>query len=88
MTSDAKKITSRIIRTTLDLDQPVIDALKALQKKQNQFVGKVAASLLAKALKDSQTTDPVNTMKWNSDSMGARVDTSNKEALNRVLDQA
>lgn len=76
------------MRTTLDIDKPVLDGLKALQRGRKETLGQIASRLLAQAL--SAETVPVRKAKrlnWISQPMGARVDLADKDALYRILDE-
>lgn len=77
------------MRTTIDLESPVLEELKRVQLEEGVSLGKLASRLLADALafrrKKSDKT-PVKLV-WKSGRMGALVDLSDKDALYRVLDQ-
>jgi hypothetical protein len=76
------------MRTTLDLDKPVIDGLKALQKTEKRSLSRIASRLLAEAL-DRQTSVPKKpaSLTWTARKMGARIDLADKDAVYRILDQ-
>jgi hypothetical protein len=72
----------------LDLDKPVLDGLKALQKKENRSLSQLASQLLAEGLAHygkKEISSPV--FQWKSQPMEALVDLTDKEALYQVLDQ-
>ena len=76
------------MRTTLDIDDPVLRELKKLQTKEGKSLGRLVSDLLARALKEDSapstaTTPPV----WIAKPMGARVNLSDKEAVHRALDR-
>ncbi len=78
------------MRTTLDIDDPILNELKKLQQRDRRSLGQLASSLLAQALKEHQQAEsqcPTVTFEWNTASMGARVDLSDKEAVSRILDE-
>lgn len=77
------------MRTTLDIDGPVLRELKQLQKKEKKTLGRLVSDLLADAL-GRRRTKPVRRsgFVWASRAMGARVDLRDKDALYAVLDQA
>ena len=77
------------MRTTLDIDQPILDELKRLQKREGKSLGQLASSLLAEALKreKSGASAAPPAFDWISAPMGARVDLRDKDALYRALDQ-
>jgi len=78
------------MRTTLDIEKPVLDELKKLQKRGKKPLGQIASSLLAQAMKDniSSANDPSDhKLHWTTANMGARVDISDKDGLYRILDE-
>ncbi len=77
------------MRTTLDIEQPVLEELKKLQKEEKQSLGKLASSLLAEALSHREASgskDADAPFEWATSDMGAKVDISNKDALYKALD--
>ena len=77
------------MRTTLDLEAPVLEELKRVQQEEGLSLGKLASRLLAEALA-FRRKKPVKVAKlsWNTGRMGALIDLEDKEAVHRVLDQA
>jgi hypothetical protein len=78
------------MRTTLDLEKPVLDGLKALQKKEKRSLSRIASELLAEALGVRQNAErrrSEETFAWNSAPMRARVDLRDTDALYRILDE-
>ena len=82
-------LTSRIMRTTLDLDLPILKELKAFSKSHSYSLGKAATQLLMEALAMHKTKKKkvLPTFKWNSQPMGAKIDILDKDALYKILDQ-
>ena len=80
---------SCIMRTTLDLDLPILRELKNLSQSCGESLGTVATRLLAEAL-SAKKREKVVTPKlhWISRPMGAKVDLSDKDALYKILDQS
>ena len=79
------------MRTTLDIDKPVLDELKKLQKVVKKPLGQVASALLAEALaahRFKTESRPVRALQWHSSSMGARIDLGDKDAVYRTLDRS
>ena len=76
------------MRTTLDIDDPVLRELKQLQTKEGKSLGRLVSDLLARALKED-ATPPAATAPpvWIAKPMGARVNLSDKEAVHRALDR-
>ena len=77
------------MRTTLDLDKPVLEGLKALQKKEKRSLSRIASELLADALSAKRRAGKAGhvSFSWNSSAMRARVDLQDKEAVFRILDE-
>jgi hypothetical protein len=46
------------MRTTLDLEKPVLEGLKRLQKEEKLPLGKIASRLLAEALAGKRSANP------------------------------
>jgi len=74
------------MRTTLDIDDPVLRQLRKRQKGSGKSLGQVASELLAQALADKHESAAPAELRWTSRPMGALVDVSDKEALYRALD--
>jgi hypothetical protein len=76
------------MRTTLDLDKPVLDGLKALQRCDRRSLSRIASSLLAEALarREREGASEAPELRWTSSDMGARVNLADKEALYRALE--
>ncbi|MBE2205404.1 MAG: antitoxin [Chthoniobacterales bacterium] len=74
------------MRTTLDLENPILEELRALGKREGRSLGDVASRLLAEALSKHKNTKAPG-FSWKSQPMKARVDLSDKEALFAILDR-
>lgn len=75
------------MRTTIDLDGPILRELKRLKKAEGKSLGRLVSDLLATALashKTYRTTQPV--FRWTARPMAARVDLRDKEAVQAALD--
>ena len=69
------------MRTTLDIDDPVLRELKRLQAKEGKSLGRLVSDLLARALKENSAPDAAPTpSRWIARSMGARLNLSDMEA--------
>jgi mRNA-degrading endonuclease RelE of RelBE toxin-antitoxin system len=78
------------MRTTLDIDKPILDELKRLGKRRKKTIGRLASELLATSLKREHEKSSANTEKafrWNSRSMGSLLNIEDKDALYRALDE-
>jgi hypothetical protein len=74
-------------RTTVDIDGPVLDDLKRIQKKEGKSLGRTVSDLLAEAIADyggKRRKPPV--FRWISRPMKARVDLADKEAVRAAAD--
>ncbi|GMV46392.1 MAG: hypothetical protein AMXMBFR66_17900 [Pseudomonadota bacterium] len=75
------------MRTTIDIDDPVLKDLKRLQRREGKSLGRLASDLLATALADARRREPQpEVFKWLSRPMGARVDLADRDALLDALD--
>jgi hypothetical protein len=75
-------------RTTINLDTPLLEELKELQKKQKKPLGTLVSELVAEALaRRSQRPSTPRRLRWTARAMGARLDISDKEALYAALDE-
>lgn len=75
------------MRTTLDLEKPVLDALKARGAKEGTSLGKLASRLLAEAMaREDSRKKSAPPFRWISTDMGAKIDLADKDALYRLLD--
>jgi hypothetical protein len=74
------------MRTTIDIDAPILREVKALQKKQGRSMGRIVTDLLADALSRRRGTAVTQEFRWTSRAMRALVDLADKEAVYRALD--
>jgi hypothetical protein len=78
-------------RTTLDIDAPILQELRDLQRREGRSMGKLASEILAEGLsarkaKGRKQREPK--FEWISKPMGpARIDVEDKDALWTALDQ-
>ena len=74
------------MRTTVDIDAPILRELKALQAREGKSMGRLVSDLLARSLKHDAACDHATPREWFAKPMRARVDLLDKEALHRALD--
>jgi hypothetical protein len=75
-------------RTTIDIDTPLLEELKEIQKKEKKSLGDLVSQLVAEALAQrARRKSAPRKLDWISRPMGARVDISDKEALYAALDE-
>jgi hypothetical protein len=76
------------MRTTIDIDDPILKDLKRLQRREGKSLGRLVSDLLAMALatqqRGSQPAAPA--FKWIARPMHARVDLADKHALLDAMD--
>ncbi len=76
------------MRTTIDIDDPILKDLKRLQRREGKSLGRLVSDLLALALatqqRSSQSAAPV--FKWIARPMHARVDLADKHVLLDAMD--
>ncbi|MEP6994534.1 MAG: antitoxin [Acidobacteriota bacterium] len=74
-------------RTTVDIDGPVLEDLKRIQKREGKSLGRTASDLLAEAISryGSRRKKP-SRFDWISRPMKARIDFSDKEAVRAAAD--
>jgi hypothetical protein len=75
------------VRTTVDIEAPILKELRALQKQEGVTLGVLVSSLLAEALARRGEKSSKTTLTWTSRPMRARVDLADKEAVYAVLDE-
>lgn len=79
------------MRTTLDLEKPVLEELKALQKKEGRTLGELASQILAEGLRErgrSRVREASKGFRWRSQRMGAKVNLQDKEAVYRAMGES
>jgi len=75
------------MRTTIDIDGPVLEDLKRLQEREGKSLGRMASDLLAEAIsRYGNRKKKPEPFRWISRPMKARVDLSDKEAVRAAAD--
>jgi hypothetical protein len=75
------------MRTTVDIDAPVLSDLKRLQEREGKSLGRLVSELLAEAI--GRRRNPAGKripLQWNTTPGEAMVDFADKEALYETLD--
>ena len=76
------------MRTTLDLEKPVLEGLKSLQKKEKIPLGRIASRLLADALaRDASGSSESPVLAWSVAPMHAKVILADKDAVARAMEE-
>jgi hypothetical protein len=76
------------MRTTLDIEDPVLKQVRAIQKKEGGTLGALVSRLLAQALGQKPRRPLRTTLTWTARPMRALLDLSDKEAVYAALDDA
>jgi len=71
------------MRTTLDIEDPILKEIKAIHEREGRSMGAVVSELLADALARRRKPPVRAPFQWTSRPMKARVDLSDKEAVYR-----
>jgi Arc/MetJ family transcription regulator len=81
-------LSSVIMRTTVDIDDPILREVKAIHETEGRSMGAVVSELLADALarRRSRTGRERPAFRWTSRPMKALVDLADKDALHAALD--
>jgi hypothetical protein len=74
------------MRTTVDIDDPILREIKAIHKQEGRSMGAVVSALLADALALRQTRPSPLSFDWTTRAMNARIDLADKDALYASLD--
>lgn len=76
------------MRTTIDIDDPILKDLKRLQRREGKSLGRLVSDLLAVALATHQSSSQpaAPAFKWIARSMHARIDLADKHALLDAMD--
>ena len=76
------------MRTTIDIDDPILKDLKRLQRREGKSLGRLVSDLLAQSLANRQDARlPESTFDWVARPMDARVDLADKHALLDAMDK-
>ena len=75
------------MRTTIDIDLPVLKELKRLQKAEGKSLGRLVSELLAQALAERRKPKPAAGLHWISHPMVAKVDLTDTEAIYQAMDE-
>ena len=79
-------IASRIMRTTIDIEDPILREVKAIQKTEGRSMGAVISELLADALARRRPSRSRPPFRWTARPMKSLVDLADKEAVYVAMD--
>lgn len=74
------------MRTTVDIDDPILREVKAIHEKEGRSMGAVVSELLADALARRRSSKVRPAFRWTSRPMRALVDLADKDAVYAALD--
>ena len=76
------------MRTTVDIDDPILKDLKKIKQKEGKSLGRLISDLLAQAIGEHKSPKAsAKPVRWISKAMGARIDLSDREALYAAMEQ-
>lgn len=76
------------MRTTVDIEGPVLKQLRVIQKREGVTLGALVSRLLATALAQNRQAVNRTPFQWTARPMGVRVDLQDKESVYAILDRA
>ncbi len=79
-------VASSIMRTTLDIEAPILREVKALHEREGRSMGAIVSELLAEALAGRRSLHTPPAFRWTTRDMKPLVDLSDKEAVYAALD--
>jgi hypothetical protein len=76
------------MRTTIDIDDPILEEVRSLRRKEGKSLGRLVSDLLAQGLRARRAArGERRALRWVARPMAARVDLADKEALYAALDR-
>lgn len=70
------------MRTTIDIDDPILREVKALQEREGKSLGRIVSDLLARGLRVRRAVrQERKSPRWIARAMESRVDLADKDAL-------
>ena len=75
------------MRTTVDIEAPVLKELREIQRREGVTLGTLVSRLLAEALSRQPRRPRPPAFRWTSRPMGALVDLTDKDAVYAILDR-
>jgi hypothetical protein len=74
------------MRTTLDIDDPILREVKAIHEKEGRSIGAIVSELLAEALASRRPQRTKTSFRWTSRPMKPLVDLADKDAVYAILE--
>jgi plasmid stability protein len=81
-------LASRIMRTTLDIDDPILKKLKVIQARDGRSLGRLVSDLLAQALAGEVKEAAPRYFTWAASPGPLLVDLADKDAVHEALEGA
>lgn len=77
------------MRTTIDIDDPILKEIKRLQRRQGKSMGRLVSDLLAQSLAASKASGAgaAPAFQWAAKPMRSRVDLADKHAVLDAMDE-
>ncbi len=77
------------MRTTIDIDDPILKEVKRLQRREGKSLGRLVSDLLAQSLAAEGIASKAQapTFRWVAKRMGARLDLADKHAVLDAMDE-
>ena len=76
------------MRTTIDIDDPILRDLKRLQQREGKSLGRLVSDLLAQSLASRRMAQPAaQPFEWISRPMAARIDLADKHTVLDAMDE-
>ena len=76
------------MRTTIDIDDPILKKIKAIQARDGRSLGRLVSDLLAQALASEVKEAAPRYFTWAASAGSLLVDLADKEAVYEALDDA
>lgn len=74
-------------RTTLNIDEPILNELKRLGRKRGKSLGRLVSDILAEALPRHEATESPPPFEWAASPGDLLVDPLDKDAIHVLLDR-
>lgn len=75
------------MRTTFDIDDPVLNDLRRLARREGKSLGRLASDLLAAGLAESRTARQPPRFEWITKKTAPLVDLVDKDAVHEALER-
>jgi hypothetical protein len=75
-----------IVRTSIDIDDPILREIRAIQEREGRSIGAIVSELLAEALAGRRSSHAKSSFHWISRPMTALVDLADRDNVHAILD--